>query len=176
MIVNSLLRVAQIDAGKVILRKKPTDINTIIESVARQYQGVIESKKQQLVTTLASHPVYGMVDEQYYRMAIENILDNASKYTEEGGKIEVSVARKGEHVVVSISDTGVGIESDNLSLVFEKFHRIHNDLSHKVAGSGLGLYWVDKVIDLHQGKLDVESEIGKGTTFHIYVPLGGSDA
>ena len=176
MIVNSLLRVAQIDAGKVILRKKSIDINTIVESVTKQYQAVIESKKQRLVTSLASHPVYGMVDVQYYRMAIENILDNASKYTEEGGTVEVSVARKGEYAVVSVKDSGVGIEPNNVPLVFYMFHLIHNDLYHKVAGSGLGLYWVDKVIDLHQGKLDVESEIGKGTTFHVCVPLGGNDA
>lgn len=176
MIVNSLLRVAQIDAGKVVLRKNPTNINDIVDSIAKQYQEVIQSKGQKLIVSLADAPVYGLVDEQYYRMALENILDNASKYTERGGAITMSVRQEGAFACVSIKDTGVGIEPKNLQLVFEKFHRIHNDMSHKVAGSGLGLYWVEKVIDLHLGELDVESELGKGTTFHIRVPLGASDA
>ena len=73
---------------------------------------------------------------------------------------------------VSISDTGVGIETKDIPLLFDKFNRIDNPLTHKVAGSGLGLYWVEKVIGLHQGQIDVESKINNGTTFTVSVPRG----
>jgi PAS domain S-box-containing protein len=173
MIVNSLLRVAQIDAGKIVLRKKLCDINTVIDSLIKQYEGMIRDKNQTIRYSLPIGPLVGCVDEQYYRMALENILDNASKYTKEGGEIKISSGACDNLAHVAIQDTGVGISPEDIPLLFEKFHRIPNDMSHTTAGSGLGLYWVEKVIDLHQGRLDVESQPGKGTTFHIFVPLGG---
>ena len=118
----------------------------------------------------------GFVDEQYYRMAIENIVDNASKYTPEGGEIKISSRVVDGFAYVEVEDTGVGIASENIPVLFEKFHRISNDLSHRVSGSGLGLYWVEKVIDLHQGKIEVDSLLGKGTAFRIFVPVGVGNA
>jgi PAS domain S-box-containing protein len=176
MIVNSLLRVAQIDAGKIVLRKKPCNINSILDSLTKQYEGIIRDKHQTLTCSLPNTPVVGCVDEHYYRMALENILDNASKYTKDGGKIEVSSETCDSLAHVAIKDTGVGVAAEDIPLLFEKFHRIPNNMSHKIAGSGLGLYWVEKVIGLHQGKIEVESQAGKGTTFHIFVPLGDEHA
>jgi signal transduction histidine kinase len=171
-IVNSLLKVAQIDSGKIVLRKQSVDINEIVTGLANQYEGVIGDKKQTISLSLHDGPLYGYVDEHYYRMALENVLDNASKYTEAGGSIQISSKSTDEQVVVSIADTGIGIKSENIPKLFNKFNRISNELSYKVAGSGLGLYWVEKVINLHQGEIEVESEIKVGTTFSIKVPKG----
>ena len=175
-IVNNLLKVAQIDSGKVILRKHPTDLNEIVTSLAKQYEGVIQDKNQIVELRLQAEPLYGYVDEHYYRMALENVLDNASKYTEGEGKITISSKLEGDTAVVSVTDTGVGVSQENLHTLFDKFNRIPNDLSHKVAGSGLGLYWVEKVIYLHQGAVAVDSELHKGTTFSIAVPKGIKNA
>lgn len=171
-IVNSLLKVAQIDSGKIVLRKQSTDLNVIISDIAKQYTGVINAKNQSISLALQDEPLYGYIDESYYRMAIENILDNASKYTEDNGAITISSKAVDGCAVVSIADTGVGVQPENIPTLFDKFNRIPNDMTHKVAGSGLGLYWVEKVIDLHQGKIEVQSEINVGTTFSVSVPKG----
>lgn len=175
-IVNSLLKVAQVDSGKVILRKQAVDLNETVKSLVRQYAGIIEEKNQSISIELQDDPLIGYIDEHYYRMALENILDNASKYMESGGRIVISSEAVGDRAVVSVTDSGVGISPDDIKSLFVKFNRIQNDLTHRVAGSGLGLYWVEKVIDLHQGVIDVKSELKKGTTFSISVPKGMQNA
>lgn len=169
-IVNSLLRVAQIDSGKVVLRQTSVDLNVLINELVKQYDGIIRDKNQTITLSLYKQPVYGRVDEHYYRMALENILDNASKYTEEGGAITIITNITDDHATVSIRDSGVGISSEHYDSLFEKFNRIPNQMSHKVAGSGLGLYWVQKVINLHRGNVTVDSELEQGTTFTVSVP------
>ena len=175
-IVNSLLRVAQVDAGKVVLHKTVHDINSVVNGLLLQHSGVIAERDQIVTWDLPKKPLPGYIDEQYFRMALENILDNASKYTDQGGTIHVRTESRDDLVHVEISDTGVGIPEANMGRLFEKFHRIPNDLSHKISGSGLGLYWVEKIIDLHNGTIGVDSKLGEGTTFHIYVPAGAGDA
>jgi PAS domain S-box-containing protein len=171
-IVNSLLKVAQIDSGKVILRKQSIDVNSVIEGLLAQYKGIIAERGQTVRTEFADGRLLGDIDEQYFRMAIENILDNASKYTDAGGSIVVRTDETLDGVRVHIKDTGVGIKPENISALFDKFQRIPNELSHRVAGSGLGLYWVKKVIELHGGKVNVHSKYGEGTTFTVQVPKG----
>jgi PAS domain S-box-containing protein len=171
-IVNSLLKVAQIDSGKVVLHLETTDVNEIVSSLVKQYDGVIKGRGQTITLHLQDAPVYGYIDEEYYRMAVENILDNASKYTEDGGKLYISSSVVDDQATITITDTGVGITPENIATLFEKFNRIPNDLSHKVPGSGLGLYWAQKVIDLHHGTIKVESTPNVGTTFVISVSRG----
>lgn len=171
-IVNSLLKVAQIDSGKVVLHLETTDVNEIVSSLVKQYDGVIKGRGQTITLHLQDAPVYGYIDEEYYRMAVENILDNASKYTEDGGVLFISSSVVDDQATITITDTGVGITPENIATLFEKFNRIPNDLSHKVPGSGLGLYWAQKVIDLHHGTIKVESTPNVGTTFVISVSRG----
>lgn len=171
-IVNSLLKVAQIDSGKVVLHLETTDLNEVVRSLIKQYNGVIGDRNQKISLALQDSPVYGYVDEEYYRMALENILDNASKYTEAGGTLSITSSIVDDQATISITDTGVGISPENMATLFEKFNRIPNDLSHKVPGSGLGLYWAQKVIDLHHGTIKVESTPNVGTTFIISVSRG----
>ena len=129
-IVNSLLRVAQVDAGKVVLHKTVHDINSVINGLLLQHSGVIAERDQIVTWDLPKKPLPGYIDEQYFRMALENILDNASKYTDQGGTIHVRTESRDDLVHVEISDTGVGIPEANMGRLFEKFHRIPNDLSH----------------------------------------------
>jgi PAS domain S-box-containing protein len=175
-IVNSLLKVAQIDAGKVILRKEQTDANQLIQDIADEYGDTITERKQTLVLDLASSPAMISADKQYLRMALENIIDNASKYTYENGTVTVKIAINNRKCVISVEDTGVGIGPEDIATLFEKFKRVSNDLSQKVAGSGLGLYWAQRVIELHNGDITVKSELHKGTVFHITLPIEGIHA
>jgi signal transduction histidine kinase len=105
-------------------------------------------------------------------MVMENLIDNASKYTEPHGRITISLAETKTHVTVTIKDTGVGIGDADIKRVFDKFNRIPNKLSDSVGGTGLGLYWAKKIIALHKGTIKVNSQLDIGTEFIIKLPKG----
>lgn len=103
-------------------------------------------------------------------MVLENMIDNASKYSDPGKTIRISLADEGDMVSVAIKDEGVGVASEDIDKLFEKFNRIHNHLSDHVGGTGLGLYWAKNVVDLHGGIIKVTSELGEGSTFRVFLP------
>ena len=107
-------------------------------------------------------------------MVLENLIDNASKYTHSGKNISVTLSKRAASVRIAIKDEGVGIDDENLSQLFQKFSRVDNDLSVLVGGSGLGLYWSKKIIELHHGSISVTSTPGKGSTFTVIIPLDSS--
>jgi two-component system, OmpR family, phosphate regulon sensor histidine kinase PhoR len=97
-------------------------------------------------------------------------MSNSIKFTPEGGRISVSVHRREEHLVIQISDTGYGIPKDSLPRIFERFYRVRRP-GKEIKGTGLGLAIVNKIVNGHGGRIDVESEINKGTTFTVLLPL-----
>jgi hypothetical protein len=105
-------------------------------------------------------------------MVLENILDNASKYSREGSNIEISINQSDDLTSVLIKDDGVGIRRSDIRNLFKKFIRINNPMSNSVKGTGLGLYWAQKVLYLHGGSIDVSSKVNKGSTFTVNIPFG----
>lgn len=175
-IVNSLLKVAQVDSGHVILRKTKTNIAKLLQNIADELSETFTSRSQTIKIALKTKAPLVFVDEQYMRMALENIVGNASKYTHHGGSISIVVSKEKDLIKISIVDSGIGITKSDIYDLFGKFKRIPNELSDKVGGVGLGLYWANKVIGLHGGNIDVESEPGKGTTFNISLPQGDEES
>jgi len=171
-IVNNLLKVAQIDAGKIMLHKSNVDIHKLIREVVEVHRDNFRRRKQSVTMDLQPASRFAPVDLAHFRMVLENLVDNASKYTSERGNITLSARANDNNLCVSVQDTGVGIAEEDADKLFEKFTRIPNLLSDSVGGSGLGLYWANKVITLHGGRIEVQSKPNKGTTFHVYVPLG----
>lgn len=171
-IVSDLLKVARVDAGKVILREMETDINTLVADIVREEAEITKQRKQQVRFTPAPTPAIAWIDRDTIRMVIENLIDNASKYSEEGTTIYTTVTVQETTIVVEVRDEGVGIDQKDNGRLFEKFSRIHNPLSTQAGGSGLGLYWAKKVVDLHHGTIEVQSEVDKGTTFLVTLPKG----
>jgi two-component system sensor histidine kinase SenX3 len=110
-------------------------------------------------------------DSELLRMALENIIDNASKYTYENKAIQIKVQLLHNAVEIRIQDEGVGIPAEKISDLFEKFSRLDNPLSVIVGGTGVGLYWSKKVIELHRGSIAVTSKEGSGTTFIVTLPI-----
>lgn len=170
MIVNDLLKVAQVDAGKVTLNKKRADIVALIASVIREQQSRFDERKQRVRLRPERKRIFADVDPERLRMVLDNVIDNASKYTPHGKNITVNIATDTSAVRVEVLDEGVGIEQADLDKIFKKFSRVENPLSAHVGGSGLGLYWVRKIIDLHGGVITVDSKIGKGSRFSISLP------
>lgn len=169
-IVTDLLRVAQVDAGKVVLRKSKVKLNAFIDDVIRDHHSVF-SDRHQTIRYQPLHPdVTIMIDEASVRMVLENLIDNASKYSEEHTHVEVVARDEKGTVTINVRDEGVGIDPEGRARLFEKFSRINNPLSMKVGGTGLGLYWAKKIVDLHGGKITYRSHASGGTTFSIKLP------
>jgi PAS domain S-box-containing protein len=171
-IVDDLLKVAHIDAGQVTLFKEKTDIVQLLHDVLREQHSKFKSRNQTVAYDRPKHKVMAVVDRSRLRMVLENLVDNASKYTPEGKKITVKISEqpKRKRVVIAVKDEGVGIAEKDFDRLFQKFSRLDNVLSQAVGGSGLGLYWVKKVVDLHEGTIKVKSAVNKGTAFTIHLP------
>ena len=170
-IVNSLLKVAQIDAGKVVLHRTKRDIAQLAADLVEEHRETFTARKQTISFTLMTNePALAEIDTEYLRMAISNLIDNASKYTPSGGHITLSVSQDKKNLFVRVTDNGVGISQDDIKKLFNKFVRIPNEMSQAVGGSGLGLYWLHRVVELHGGSIEIESEVGTGTTFTLVLP------
>lgn len=169
-IVSDLLRTAQLDAGQVNLQPKPTDMAKLLKGIINEQSVQLRARNQKVVMELPSDIPKVSVDQGKLRMALENLVDNASKYTPHDKNIGVTLKAGKDHCRIVISDEGVGIEAADMEKIFQKFSRVSNSLSDEVGGSGLGLYWVKSIIDLHQGTIDVKSTPGKGTSFVIKLP------
>lgn len=168
--VNDILRVAKLDLEKIILEKRHINAIRKMKNVISDIQPQIQERRQSIVTDFPEKPVMVLIDPEYMRMALSNILDNASKYTEENKTLYISVAKKDKNVVMTIRDEGVGIAEDDMDKLFKKFSRIDNPLSVKVGGTGLGLYWTQEIVQLHGGTIDVVSKVSKGTAFTVTLP------
>lgn len=173
-VIDDLLRVAQIDAGKNISIKKITDLGQMIESIVNELSVRARQRKQTITYKLPKDNIEAGTHSDLFRMAVENILDNASKYTPEGKLIKVSLQSKDDYAIIIIEDEGVGMSEEDISKLYQKFSRLPNSLSVEAGGTGLGLYWVKKVVDLHQGDIEVVSKVGKGTRFKLVLPLKDS--
>jgi PAS domain S-box-containing protein len=172
MIINDLLQVAQVDAGKMNIKKERIDFVGLLNEVILEQAEKFMSREQALSFRPAEKTLHGMADASRIRMVLENLVDNASKYTPHGKKITVSLARHLDtHLKISVKDEGVGIDPIGSAKIFDKFVRIDNPLSRTMGGSGLGLYLAERIVSLHGGTIYVASRPGRGSTFTILLPL-----
>lgn len=169
--INDLLQVAQIDANKIVLHQELTDLSQLIKTVANEFRRIVKSRQQNLIVRGATKPVMVQVDVMRLRMALDNIIDNASKYAEPDTTVTLKLSTDDTTAYLSVTDHGVGIAAEDMPKLFQKFSRIDNPRSILVGGNGLGLYLVKRIIDAHGGGVTVESELGKGTTFTLHFPL-----
>lgn len=175
-IINQLLYVARLDAGRIKLKKEPTELGKLIRGVVKDQAQNAKERHQVLTYHLPKHAVRARIDPQYMRMVFENLLSNAIKYTPEHGSIGLSVRSSHDEVLVAVTDTGVGINQEDQKTIFEKFTRVENDLSTDVNGSGVGLYLTREIVELHGGDIEVQSEHAAGATFIVHIPLEPSGA
>ena len=169
--INDVLYLARLDSGRIVLTKTKIELTSLIRSLAEEQESKIAESGHNLKLTLPKRSVYVLADGHMLGMAIENLLTNAIKYTHKNGKITVSLKRLNDEVVISVVDNGVGISEENMDRLFKEFSRIPNDLSRTVSGTGIGLYLSRNLIKLHGGDITVESQEGKGSTFHIHLPI-----
>lgn len=172
-LLENLLFLSRTDQHRQKLNKKILDLDDIIGDVMSKMKTVVKTHKVELINNT---PAKILGDETTIRQMLRIFLDNAVKYTPEGGKISVSSTVDGEKINLSISDSGIGISPENQSRIFDRFFRIDSeDLVSEANGSGLGLSIAKWIADNHSINISVASQLGKGTTFNLSIPLNKGD-
>lgn len=172
-ITDDLLRVARIDSGQMILTKIPYNAVELIRNIIEEEKSTFAARQQKITFKPVTEHIPLTVDTKLIYMVLENLLDNASKYSPDGARITVGVRQNKEWVSISVKDRGVGIAEEDRNKLFQKFSRINNPLSDTVGGSGLGLYLAKKIVEMHHGSLTVSSSLGNGSHFTIKLPMKG---
>jgi two-component system, OmpR family, sensor histidine kinase VicK len=169
-IINDLLNVAQVDSGNIKLVRKPIDLVSVVQSIIKEQAVNFEIKKQTATLSSRFKSLPAQADEQKLYMALSNIIENAHKYTQKGGKININITKLKNKFTITITDNGPGIAKKDKIKIFRKFARVNIDNTYIESGTGLGLYISNEIIKLHGGKITVESVIGKGAKFKIELP------
>ena len=171
-LVDDLLEVSRITTGKLEIRKENLDLAKVVQSAVETSLPLIEQNGHQLAVTLPGQPV--MVNADMIRLAqvFSNLLNNAAKYTDSGGRIEFSVAAIGAQAVVSVKDSGIGIPADMLPHIFEMFTQVDRHLHRSQGGLGIGLTLVKRLVEMHGGSIEARS-LGsdQGSEFLVRLPV-----
>jgi len=174
-LVDDLLDSARISTGKIALKRARLSLPEIVRSALETSRPDLQAKHHQLVLEEAGARLEVEGDEVRLVQVVSNILNNAARYTPEGGRITVALAREGEQAVLRVRDNGVGIEPRNLQTVFELFVQGHEQARARGAGLGLGLSLVKKLVELHGGSVAASSDgPGRGAEFVVRLPLAGA--
>ncbi len=170
-LVNDLLNVTRIDEGRFIYKTEPMQLEDLIDEVVKNSETNIKLKDLKISWNLPSSLLPEVViDKEKMKIAIENLVSNAIKYTKNHGIISISLEEIEKEILLKITDDGVGIPQDQQNRIFTKFFRGENVIRLETEGSGLGLYATKNIIESHQGKIWFESEENKGTTFFVVLP------
>ena len=169
--VEKVLQMAVFNEGKLKLKFRELHLNEIVNKVYTNFEIRVKSKNGVLSADLSASMDEINGDEVHITNVIFNLLDNALKYSKEDPQIKLATATKKDFVVISVKDNGIGIAKDHQNQIFERFFRVPTGNVHDVKGFGLGLSYVKKIVDAHNGKIKVESILNKGTKFSLYFPI-----
>jgi PAS domain S-box-containing protein len=170
-VVSDMLSVSEMEAGSITLRRDDVRMDALLEELEADHRATAQDKEIQLHFDLP--PKFPVIDgdRDKIAMALHNLLGNAIKYTPTGGDVRVIVSEEGGQLVILVKDNGIGIKPEETELVFEKFYRAKDKRINGITGSGLGLAIAREVIRLHGGDIGVTSQIDKGSTFSLSLPL-----
>lgn len=171
-LVSDLLTLARSDSNELQIMKKRFNVNQVVQTCTQVFSQMAIAKEVKLETEIEeSLDMIG--DEERIHQMMVILLDNALKYTNPGGSIFVSCKREGQRVAIMVKDTGIGIPKDEIPLVFDRFYRVDKMRSKSTEGTGLGLSIAKWIVEVHQGKIQVSSEEGIGTSFLVTLPMKG---
>ncbi|WP_139559275.1 PAS domain S-box protein [Methylotetracoccus oryzae] len=170
--VDDLLEVSRITRGKIELRMERVNLATAVDHALETSQPLIEGGNHKLTVSLPSEPLIVEADPVRLTQVIANLLNNAAKYMDQGGRIHVTAERSGDEAMLSVRDEGIGIAAENLPRVFELFGQIDRSLNRAQSGLGIGLALVRRLVEMHGGRVEARSEgLGQGSEFVVHLPL-----
>lgn len=169
--VETILQAAALEKQEFTLNKKRLHGNQVINSALGNFELVLKEKNGKSKVLLNAKNDVIEVDEQHFTNLLNNLIDNAIKYSKDEPDIIISTLNTNRHFVIKIEDKGIGMSRESVKRIFEKFYRAHTGNLHNVKGFGLGMSYVKTIIDAHKGRIKVESTVGKGSTFIVEMPL-----
>ncbi|MBR5654398.1 MAG: HAMP domain-containing histidine kinase [Prevotella sp.] len=171
-LVEKVLQMSMFDRKKAVFKRKELDLNELVENAAHSFQLRVEHTGGKINVDIEAVDSAIYVDEVHFTNMIYNLMDNAIKYRKPEKPVNLTIHtwNDKDRLFCSIADDGIGIKKENLKKIFDKFYRVHTGNVHDVKGFGLGLAYVKKIVDLHDGEIKVESDLGKGTKFTISLP------
>ena len=173
-LVNDLLSLSRIESRELKLQLEPLELGNELKQIVDKIRPRFQKKELGLGVTVPGHPVTAMADRDRLEQVLLNLLENSLMYTPSGGRVDAIVQEEDGMAVVSVRDTGIGIPQDDLPRIFERFYRVDRARSRKLGGTGLGLAIVKHIVEAHGGRVWVESELGKGSTFYFTLRLATS--
>jgi heavy metal sensor kinase len=168
-VVGSLLELSRADTGQLIIKPETNNLSDILIEVCEDAL-VMAEEKNISVSKDIERDVYARIDPERIRRALNNLIDNAIKYTQSGGNIRISLKKSRSNILISISDNGIGIEEADLKFIFDRLYRVDKSRAYQSRGAGLGLSIVKWIVDAHDGSIIVNSKIDQGTEFLIDLP------
>lgn len=178
LIINDILDMSKIRSGRMKLYVEEVSCDDLITDLKQTINGVIQGKNQQFTQVVTDKITTLNIDKKKVKQVLLNLLGNANKFTPEGGAIELRISpavQDGESAVrFSVADSGIGISPENFELIFDEFRQVDGSHSREYEGTGLGLPIAKKLVELHGGRIWVESKVNHGTTFHVTLPINFS--
>ena len=175
-LVDELLDLAKIEAGEMKLSTRPVNVISAVHDVVLTFQPLAERKKITCRCSCDEHEIVAHLDRVKIDKILTNVLSNAFKFTPDGGRVDVSVSvqpsEEGGAVAITIADTGIGIPAEHLDKIFDRFYQVDGSHTREQEGTGIGLALTKELVELHKGRIEVESVEGRGSTFRLIFPLG----
>jgi two-component system phosphate regulon sensor histidine kinase PhoR len=175
LLVDDLLSLAQLESSSTKLQISPVQLSGLFNNVTRDWKERLARKSLKVIVDLPTDAPPIRADATRLQEVLYNLLENAVKYSRENGEIRIQAARRGSEIVLSVSDNGIGISKDDLPRIFERFYRADKARSRELGGTGLGLSIVKHIVQLHGGRVEAESEVGRGTTIRVALPVGNNE-
>jgi two-component system, OmpR family, phosphate regulon sensor histidine kinase PhoR len=169
-LINDLLDVAKMEAGRQQMEQVPLGLGQVLTEVVDLLRVRAQEQKVSLVLEVPADLPLIRADHRSMDEVFTNLVSNAINYSPDGGEVRVAALSRGDYVEVLVSDTGIGIEPEEIPKIFDKFYRVKHPKARQVIGTGLGLAIVKGLIDAHRGAVEVESQLGKGTAFRVLLP------
>ena len=174
--MNELLDLSRISHGLIEIRPERLDFAAVARDAVHALQPFIEERRHVLSLVLPAAPLYVRGDSGRLRQVVSNLVENAAKYTEPGGRITVTLEQRGDQAVLAVSDNGIGIAAENLERIFEPFTQSHQPLASPSSGLGIGLSVVRRIVELHGGHVKATSAgSDAGSEFVVSLPVSAAD-
>ncbi|MBC1239639.1 two-component system sensor histidine kinase RppB [Nostoc sp. 2RC] len=171
-LVQDMLLLSRLEQHALAIQQIPCCLNILINDLIEEFSALAAAASLQLTSlVLCQELLYVMGDEDQLLRVLSNLIANAIQYTPAGGYVNVILKRSNSHAVIEVQDTGIGIASQEQKRIFDRFYRVNSDRSRTTGGSGLGLAIAHAIVQAHRGSIQVQSLIGKGSTFIVYLPL-----
>lgn len=169
-LIEELLQLSKIESQEIAMNLQSINLRDLIDKTISEFKKKIEQKDHKIKINISPQLPSVKADPEQIEVVFRNLLDNAVKYTPDGGEIYISALEKAENIYIEVADNGIGISAEHLPRIFERFYRANKDRSRKLGGTGLGLAIVKHIVQAHQGTIGVESKPGKGSKFFFTLP------